>query len=118
MQKTVILFITLITYTACQKDEHVPSDNGQVKIISLTATDSVLKAFIDTTLVIVRAEGERLNYEWTCNHGALRGSGDTVKYAAGECCTGLNTITCRVYNDSSSVSRDINIMVTSYFENK
>lgn len=96
----------------------MPSDNGQVKIISLTATDSVLKAFIDTTLVIVRAEGERLNYEWTCNHGALRGSGDTVKYAAGECCTGLNTITCRVYNDSSSVSRDINIMVTSYFENK
>lgn len=117
-QALVVLSLFFLTIYSCQKADDVPVDNGTVKIISLTTNDSMLKAYVDTALVAVVATGDNLKFEWTCNHGTLRGSGDTVKYAAGQCCIGLNTITCRVYNDSTSVSKDINIRITSYYDNK
>lgn len=115
---SLTLLSILLLIFSCQKVEDLPVDNGSVKITSLIADDSVLKAYVDTALIVVVATGTELKYEWTCNHGTLRGSGDTVKYAAGQCCIGLNTITCRVYNDSSSVSEDINIRITSYYDNQ
>ena len=118
LQILLVQTLFFLTIYACQKAEDVPIDNGTVKIVSLTTNDSVLKAYVDTALVAVVATGDNLNFEWTCNHGTLRGSGDTVKYAAGQCCIGLNTITCRVYNDSTSVSQDINITIASYYDNK
>jgi len=113
------IFLTLFSITlfiSCNKDEEQPVDTGAIKILSLTATDTVLKAWIDTTSITVVATGNNLSYEWECNHGTLHGSGSQVQYMAGECCVGLNTVTCRVYNDTSSVSKDINIRITSYFE--
>jgi hypothetical protein len=122
--KFQLQFLPLLTFTtliflslgSCKKHEDLFSNKGNINIISLTASDTILKAWMDTADVIVVASGEKLNYEWSCNHGTLHGSGDRVKYMAGQCCVGLNTITCRVFNDSSSVSRDINIRITSYFE--
>ena len=114
------IFITLflsVIFISCIKEEDQPSDTGAIKIISITATDTILKAWVDTANITVVATGDNLNYEWQCNHGTLHGSGSQVQYMAGECCVGLNTVTCRVYNDTSSVSRDINIRITSYFEN-
>lgn len=108
-------FAALITFS-CSKEENEPADTGAIKITSLTANDTVLKAWMDTASITVIASGDSLGYEWSCNHGTLHGSGTTVKYMAGQCCVGLNTITCRVYNDTSSVSKDINIRITSYFE--
>ena len=110
-------FFSIAFYISCNKVEDQLADTGSIKIISLTASDSVLKAWYDTTDIKVVATGDSLKYKWECNHGTLHGSGITVKYMAGECCVGLNTITCTVFNDSSSVSKDINIRITSYFEN-
>ncbi len=112
---TLTIF-ALLVICSCNKEVDNPSDTGAIRIISLKASDTALKAWMDTADVIVVASGEKLNYEWSCNHGTLHGSGDTVSYMAGQCCVGLNTITCRVFNDSSSVSRDISIRITSYFE--
>lgn len=112
----VLSILIILLMGSCKKQEDQFSNKGDIDILSLTASDTVLKAWMDTADVIVVAAGEKLNYEWSCNHGTLHGSGDTVKYMAGECCVGLNTITCRVFNDSSSVSSDINIRITSYFE--
>lgn len=112
----IFILFSIVTYVSCDKDEDQPADTGAIKIISLTATDTILKAWIDTTNITVVATGENLNYKWECNHGTLHGSGPTVQYMAGECCVGLNTITCTVYNDTSSISKDINIRITSYFE--
>lgn len=110
----LILFV--IIFFSCTKEKDEPLDTGAIKIISLTASDTSLIAWIDTANIVIVASGDDLDYEWSCNHGTLRGSGTNVKYTAGECCVGLNTITCRVFNDSSSVSRDINIRITSYFD--
>jgi hypothetical protein len=114
-----VIFLTILSiafFISCNKEEDQLSDTGAIKIISLTANDTVLKAWVDTTNINVVATGENLNFKWSCNHGTLHGSGTTVQYMAGECCVGLNTITCTVYNDTSSISRDINIRITSYFE--
>lgn len=111
-----LIFLAIGIFASCSKEEDQPTDTGAIKIISLTASDTVLKAWYDTTNVTVVATGNSLRYKWECNHGTLHGSGTTVQYMAGECCVGLNTITCTVYNDTSSISRDINIRITSYFE--
>lgn len=113
------IFLTLFSITlfiSCSKEQDQPADTGAIKIVSLTANDTVLKAWYDTTDINVVATGDSLKYKWSCNHGTLHGSGKTVQYMAGECCVGLNTITCTVYNDTSSISKDINIRITSYFE--
>ena len=113
----ILPLFTITLFISCKKDEDPPADTGAIKIISLTAADTVLKAWIDTTSIAVVATGENLRYEWECNHGTLHGSGKQVRYMAGECCVGLNTVTCRVYNDTSSISKDIDIRITSYLEN-
>ncbi len=110
------LILLMILFFSCAKEKDEPLDTGAIKITSLTTSDTSLIAWIDTASIMIVASGNDLAYEWSCNHGTLRGSGTNVKYTAGECCVGLNTITCRVYNDSSSVSRDINIRITSYFD--
>jgi hypothetical protein len=112
----ILTLFSISLFISCNKDEDKLPDTGAIKILSLTATDTVLKAWYDTTDIKVVATGDSLKYKWECNHGTLHGSGITVKYMAGECCVGLNTITCTVFNDSSSVSKDINIRITSYFE--
>jgi hypothetical protein len=110
----IALFALLLT-TSCTKDEELPVDTGEIKILSYTASDTVLQAWMDTATIVMQASGLNIDYEWSCNHGTIHGGGDTVRYMAGECCVGLNTITCRVFNDSSSISRDMNIRITSYF---
>jgi|WetSurMetagenome_2_1015567.scaffolds.fasta_scaffold368670_2 hypothetical protein len=109
------MFFSLLI-ASCTKEEEPLTDTGDIKILSLTASDTVLKAWMDTAVVVVSSTGRNREFEWYCNHGTLIGSGTSVMYMAGECCVGLNTITCRVFNDSTSVSRDINIRITSYFK--
>lgn len=113
---TPLALIAFIFFISCDKEKDKQTDTGAIKIVSLTTSDTSLVAWIDTADIIIVATGNNLAYEWSCNHGTLRGSGTSVSYTAGECCVGLNTITCRVYNDSSSTSKDLNIRITSYFD--
>ena len=106
---TGIIFFSL----SCKKDNPFPP-SGDITILELTTTLNPVKAW-DTALITVTATGSNLNYGWEADHGNIVGSGSQVKYAAGECCVGLNTITCRVFNDTGEVSDTIKVRVTSYF---
>lgn len=109
----ILILTTTIVWSCSNKDDTKPSDS--IKIISLTASLNPVKAW-DTTVITVVATGDSLQYGWKANHGDFNGSGNTIKYAAGECCVGLNTITCRVFNNTGEVSDTVMIRVTSYFD--
>jgi hypothetical protein len=109
----LVLFAALIVLS-CSKEESGKT-TGDIQIQGLTATFLTVKAW-DTTLITMEATGSNLQYAWEANHGDFKGSGKTVKYAAGQCCVGLNTIKCRVFNDTGEASDTIMIRVTSYYD--
>ncbi len=109
----ILLMCSTIFLFSCSK-EKTEKTTGDIRIQSLTATLVKIKAW-DTTVISMEATGSNLQYAWEANHGDIKGSGATIKYAAGECCVGLNTITCRVFNDTGEASDTIMIRVTSYY---
>ena len=114
MNKTIILLILLTVIVFSCSKEKTEKSTGDIQIQSLTATFLTVKAW-DTTLITMEATGSNLQYAWEANHGDFKGSGKTVKYAAGQCCVGLNTIKCRVFNDTGEAADTIMIRVTSYY---
>jgi len=111
-----VLLLIAIAFLACsKKEDNNPSTS--IKIVSLTASVNPVKAY-DTTVITVEAIGDSLQYGWIANHGNIIGSGKIVKYSACQSCKGLNTITCRVFNDTGEVSDTVMIRVTSYFDPK
>ncbi|MCX6266100.1 MAG: hypothetical protein NTW16_01900 [Bacteroidetes bacterium] len=110
-----IFFVLISAFIvfSCAKEKSEKT-TGDIQIQSLTATFLTVKAW-DTTLITMDATGSNLKYAWEANHGDFKGSGKTVKYAAGECCVGLNTITCRVFNDTGEASDTIMIRVKTHY---
>lgn len=114
-QVLFLIFIGLIIFACEKKDEEIVEDTtDEITIDSLTANFHTVKAW-DTTTIHCYASGIDLVYAWECDHGNFNGSGTQIKYAAGECCVGINTITCTVSNYLGQVSKDIQIEVTSYY---
>lgn len=116
--KNIFLFLIFISlfFAACHKyniDDGNTSD--KLAIDSLTATFYTVKAW-DTTTITSYARGDSITFGWECDHGNFNGYGHQIRYAAGQCCVGINTITCTVSNSTGKVSEDIKIEVTSYFE--
>lgn len=111
-----ILISGLVAFLACEKDKgNTPGNTSdQIAIDSLTATAYTVKAW-DTTTIVCYASGIDLTYAWECDHGNFNGGGTQIKYAAGECCVGTNTIKCTVSNNTGQVSKEIEIEITSYF---
>jgi len=107
-----LIFSAVVLFSCSKEKDERPA--GNIHIQSLTCTANPIKAW-DTTLITVVATGSSLQYGWEANHGDINGSGKTVKYSAGECCVGLNTITCRVFNDSGEVSDTVMIRVTTHY---
>ncbi len=112
----VFLFFGIIYLISCNKDTEDIDTNttDKIKIDSLTANYNLVRAW-DTTTIVCYASGQSLVYSWECDHGNFNGQGDKIRYAAGECCVGTNTITCTVSNEYGKVSESIQIIVTSYF---
>lgn len=100
---------------SCQKDDNIKEDTtDKISIDSLISSYNTITAW-DTTTIFCYATGDSLIYSWECDHGNINGHGNHIKYAAGECCLGKNTITCSVSNYFGVVSKEIEIEVTSYF---
>ena len=114
--QTLLLFSGLLFFVACEKNngDNPGNTSNQISIDSLTATALTVKAW-DTTTIVCHATGLDLIYAWECDHGNFNGSGTRIKYAAGECCIGINTITCTISNMTGQVSKEIKIEITSYF---
>lgn len=117
--KYILLFVIIINtgfFVACHKNNIDEGDTTDlISIDSLTATLYTVKAW-DTTAITCYAKGDSIIYSWECDHGNFNGSGRQIKYAAGECCIGINTITSTVSNSKGKVSEQIKIEVTSYYE--
>lgn len=111
------LFTIICFLIACEEKNNIIIEDttDQISIDSLTATLYTVKAW-DSTTITSYASGINLIYAWECDHGNFNGNGTQIKYAAGECCVGVNTITCTVSNESGKVSKSIQIEVTSYHE--
>ena len=107
-----------IVFFACEKEKGdekiIENTTDEITIDSLIANYYTVKAW-DTTTITCYAKGLDIFYSWECDHGNFNGSGNQIKYAAGECCVGLNTITCTVSNHLGQVSKEIQIEVTSYY---
>lgn len=108
----LILVIGMAFMAACSKKENT-NPSTDIKILNLTETVNPVMAY-DTTVITVVATGENLQYGWVANHGKIKGSGTTIKYSACQSCIGLNTITCRVFNQTGEVSDTIMIRVTPW----
>ena len=109
----LFMFFASATICSCSKGKEEKS-TGDIRIQRLTATLNPIEAW-DTTMITIEATGSNLQYGWEANHGDFKGCGKTVKYAAGECCVGMNTITCRVFNDNGELSDTIKIRVTTHY---
>jgi hypothetical protein len=108
-----LFFIGVIA--ACEKEKDKGAISDSIRIDSLTATFDTVKAW-DTTTITCYAFGENLQYEWECDHGNFNGSGTQIKYAAGQCCIGTNTITCIIADSTGYDEEQIQIVVTSYYD--
>lgn len=109
-----LVFLSLVVSCNDKPDDLGPVTN-EISIISLEASSRSIKAWDTTTLTVV-GEGVNLQYFWEANHGDIKGEGALVKYAAGNCCLGLNTITCRVFNETGYVEDTIQIRVRHYLD--
>ena len=108
------LALILLSIFACNKaDDGFQNTTDKIVIDSLTATSDTVMAW-DTTTITCYARGESLEYYWECDHGNFNGGGTQIKYAAGQCCVGGNTITCKVFNETGAVFKSIKIVVTNY----
>jgi hypothetical protein len=115
-QKYIFLVMIILTTWSCNKEREDAYTNttDKISIDSLNATFYSVEAW-DTTTITCYARGVNLIYGWECDHGNFNGGGTQIKYAAGECCVGINTIICSVSNETGHVTDEIQIEVTSYF---
>lgn len=111
-QLYMIVLTGLAMLSACSKNDN-PGQSSQIRIVSLTASANPVMAY-DTSVITVVATGDNLQYGWVVNHGKIKGSGTTIKYSACQSCIGLNTITCKVFNETGEVSDTIMIRVTPW----
>jgi hypothetical protein len=109
----LVIVLSAFVFLACSKED-TPKTTGDITLQSLTCNANPVKAW-DTALITMTATGSDLQYAWEANHGDIKGSGPTIKYAAGQCCIGLNTIKCTVFNHTGEASDTIMIRVTSYY---
>lgn len=114
IKSTISIFVLFAGLCACNdKQDDLGQVSNEIRIISLEASSRSIKAW-DTTTISVVAEGLNLQYYWEANHGDIKGDGAVVKYAAGNCCVGMNTISCRVFNTSGYIEDTIQIRVRNY----
>jgi len=109
----LLLIVGMLVCFACKKDDAVSDGTGAVEIISLTAIDTVLNAWQTTTVNAV-AQGDGLIYNWEADHGEINGHGEQIEYMAGTCCTGINTITCKVSNSQNSDVKQIKLRILPF----
>lgn len=105
-----ILLVCVIL--SCKKKEpKKPSTDPQFTFVSLTADATTLKQG-DVTNIKANVTGT-VTYAWSITAGDVFGSGNNVLFAAGSCCTGNHTVTCKVTdsnNNSDSKSVVINVI--------
>ena len=110
----ILITASLLIIISCNKADDIGEDTtDKISIDSLVANYYTVMAW-DTTTITCYSTGDSLIYSWECDHGNFNGSGTQIRYAAGECCVGINTITSSISNRLGIVSKIIKIEVTPY----
>jgi hypothetical protein len=106
----IILFISFMTY-GCKKEKNEPAPTAKTfTYVSLVADSYEIKQG-NVTRITATVNGE-VNYVWTCSSGDLFGSGNSILFGAGSCCTGDHKITCEVADtNGNKESKSVNVMV-------
>jgi len=112
MTKYFIFILSLLSLTACTKDNDDSGDPAQPLIFaSLTAEKSTITAG-ESIKVTADATGYKLTYKWSATAGDILGAGKEIVYAVSPCHAGTNKITCTVTDgNNASQTREIFIVV-------
>jgi hypothetical protein len=115
----VLALALLSLQLACDMEGKDPIVNPKVDglaIDSFQVSTNLIKSWYDTAQIKVFVTGMNYSIYWECDHGVLEGEGDQVSYHAGECCVGMNTISCTVKDSTRTVMDTVRIYVKSILE--
>jgi len=112
MTKYIIFMLSLLSLTACVKDNDDSGDPAQPLVFtSLTAGKSTITAG-ESIKVTAVATGYKITYKWSATAGDILGTGKEIVYAVSPCHAGTNKITCTVTDgNNASQTKEIFIVV-------
>lgn len=112
MQKLIIFSIFILFSLSCKKKEEEPKNTKLFTYNSLVSDSYEIKQG-NVTRVTANVTGE-VTYAWTCSSGELFGSGNSILFGAGSCCTGDHKVTCEVSDkNGNKESKEVTIKVNS-----
>jgi len=110
MQKNLLLAICLFFAFSCKKKEDSPKNTKLFTFNSLISDSYEIKQG-NVTRVTANVTGD-VTYVWTCSSGDLFGSGNSILFGAGSCCTGDHKVTCEVSDkNQNKESKEVTIKV-------
>lgn len=111
MKSILYLPILLLILFSCKKEtKNEPTNTKLFTFVSLTADSYEIKQG-NVTRITATVNGE-VTYNWTCSSGDLFGSGNSILFGAGSCCTGDHKINCEVKDkNNNKETKSVNIMV-------
>jgi len=95
---------------SCKKKNETPNGNKLFTYTDITTEHTEIIQG-NVTNVTAHVSGE-VTYQWACSSGDLFGSGKSILFGAGSCCTGEHIVTCTVKdknNNTESKSVTINV---------
>jgi hypothetical protein len=110
--KTYLYIIAVASFLfACKKEtKKEPTSSKLFTYVSLVADSYEIKQG-NVTRITATVNGE-VTYNWTCSSGDLFGSGNSILFGAGSCCTGDHQINCEVKDkNNNKETKSVNVFV-------
>ncbi len=106
---SILLFVFLLS---CKKNDTKTNDSKKLFTYNSIVSDNTVIKQGNVTRITANISGEGSFY-WTCSSGELFGSGNSIVFGAGSCCTGDHTVTCTVKDkNNNSEAKSVTINVT------
>jgi hypothetical protein len=111
MKTSLIALGCAIFLLACKKETNKePVSTKQFTFVSLVADAYEIKQG-NVTRITANVNGE-VTYHWTCSSGDLFGSGNSILFGAGSCCTGDHQVNCEVKDkNNNKETKSVNVFV-------
>lgn len=106
----VYIMLTPFFHSCKKESKNNPQNTKTFTYNSLVSEQYEIKQG-NVTRVTANVTGE-VTYKWTCSSGELFGSGNSILFGAGSCCTGDHKVACEVSDKSGNKeSKEVNIKV-------
>jgi hypothetical protein len=108
----LILLFGFGFFLSCKKEDKSTNETNKLFTYNSIVSDNTLIKQGNVTRITANITGEGSFY-WTCSSGELFGSGNSIVFGAGSCCTGDHTVTCTVKDkNNNSEAKSVTINVT------